>query len=101
MGTEGGSADRKRAVSAAVRRFPQFELTIHRLMDRAESFRDMCEELAEAELALARVEEAPVASRDARRAEWQALVDRLVTEVETELLGCDPYGSRRKPGPAQ
>jgi hypothetical protein len=97
MVKEGRSADRQKAISAAVRRFPQFELTIHRLMDRAESFRDMCEELADAELALARVDQMPLASREARRAEWQALIDRLVAEMETELRGCDPSGPRRKP----
>jgi hypothetical protein len=99
MGTEGRSADRKRAVAAALRRFPQHELTIHRLMDRAESFRDMCEELADAEMALARVDEAPAALREDRRAEWQAVVDRLVAEVETELRGYDSSRSRSKPSP--
>jgi hypothetical protein len=101
MGTEGRSADRKRAVAAALRRFPQHELTIHRLIDRAESFRDMCEELADAEMALARVNEAPLAQREERRAEWQALVDRLVGEVETELRACDPSKLRPNPSPKQ
>ncbi|TIQ00305.1 MAG: hypothetical protein E5X60_05425 [Mesorhizobium sp.] len=78
-------ADRQRAVSAAVRRFPQFELAIHRLMDRSESFQDMCEELGEAELALSRIDKVPPALRESRRAEWQELVDRLVGEVGAVL----------------
>ena len=87
------SADRERAVEAALRRFPQFELTINRLMDRAESFRAMCRDLADAELALAKVENEPAGTCKARRAEWEALVDQLSAEVETELRGCDPTSS--------
>jgi methionine synthase II (cobalamin-independent) len=68
-------------------------------MDRAESFRDMCEELADAEMALARVDETPLSHREERRAEWQALVDRLVGEVETELRGCNPSKLRTDPSP--
>jgi hypothetical protein len=95
---EDGPADRRRAVSAAVRRFPQCELAIHRLMDRSESFRDMCEELAEAELALSRVDQVPTALREARRAEWQELVDRLVGEVGA-VLDTDARKSPINPWP--
>ena len=89
MSTRDGSSDRHRAVSAAVRRYPQFELTIHRLMDRSESFRDICEELADAELALSKVDQAPPALREARRTEWQELIDRLVGEVGAAVLNTD------------
>lgn len=68
-----------------MRRFPRFELTIHRLVDRSESFRDMCEELAEAEFALSMVDKMPPTLREARRAEWHELVDRLVGEVGAVL----------------
>ena len=85
MRMEDGPADRRRAVSAAVRRFPQFELAIHRLVDRSESFRDMCEELAEAELALSRVDLLPSAVRESGRGEWQELVNRWVAEVGAVL----------------
>jgi hypothetical protein len=54
-------------------------------MSHSEVFCDICEELAEAELALARVPEAPVALHEARRTEWQELVDRLVAELGTAL----------------
>ena len=89
MGTQSGPAERQKAVAAAVRRFPRSELAIHRLMDRCEAFREMCEELAEAELALSRVDMVPPALREARRAEWQELVDRLVAEVGAALQDKD------------
>jgi hypothetical protein len=99
---ERGPAARQKAVSAAVRRFPQFELAIHRLMDRCENFREMCEELAEAEWALSTVDLVPPALREARRAEWQELVDRLVAEVGAALQDKDvvtrPHAN---PGPTR
>lgn len=89
MALERGATGKREAFSAAFRRFPQFELAIRRLMDRSEAFADMCEELAEAELALSKVNEVPPALREARRAEWQELVDRLVGEVEAALQDKD------------
>jgi hypothetical protein len=85
MGSESGRANRRKAASAAVRWFPQCEFAIHELMDRSESFRDICEELADAELALSTVDNVRPPLREARRAEWQNLVKRLVGEVEAEL----------------
>lgn len=78
-------ANKHEAFAAAKRRFPDFELPIRRLIETDENFRDICEELAEAEYALSTVESAPAASRSARRAEWQELVDRLIGEVEAAL----------------
>jgi hypothetical protein len=89
MGTPSGPATRQKVISAAVRRFPPFELAIHRLMDRCEAFREMCEELVEAERALSTVDLVPPALREARRAEWQELVDRLVAEVGAALQDKD------------
>jgi hypothetical protein len=54
-------------------------------MNRSETFCDMCEDLAEAEWALSKVLEVPPALREARRVEWQELVDRLVAEVGATL----------------
>ena len=56
MAPESGPTDKREAFSAAFRRFPQFELAIRRLMGRSEAFCDMCEELAEAEVALSTVD---------------------------------------------
>jgi hypothetical protein len=88
MAPESGS-NKREALSAALRRYPQFELAIRRLMARSEAFCDMCEELAEAELALSKVDRVPSGLREARRAEWQELIDRLVAEVEAALLDKD------------
>ncbi len=73
------------AFTAATGRFPNFELSIKRLLETDENFRDICEELAEAEYALSRVETMPDALRVARRAEWQELIDRLIDEVEAVI----------------
>lgn len=89
MGTESGSTDKRGALSAALRRFPLFELAIRRLIARSEAFCDMCEELAEAELALSRIDKVAPELREARRAEWQELIDRLVGEVSAALYDKD------------
>ena len=68
--------------AAAARRFPNLELPIRRLFETSENFRDICEELAEAEIALST---ADAASKRDRAAEWRELVDRLVGEVELAI----------------
>ncbi|MFI0844211.1 hypothetical protein [Mesorhizobium sp. IMUNJ 23232] len=85
VGAENRPVVRERAFSAATRRFPNAEFAIRKLMSHSEVFCDICEELAEAELALARVPETPAAVHEARRTEWQELVDRLVAELGTAL----------------
>jgi hypothetical protein len=77
---------RERALQAAIRRFPQHEFATRSLMNRSEAFRDMCEELSDAEIALSNVPTAPQALHEARRLEWQGVIDRLVAEVATALL---------------
>lgn len=77
----GSGAAKKEAISAALRRFPRHELAIHRLMARSETFCDMCEELAEAEVALSKINQTVPALREARKAEWQELIDLLIKEV--------------------
>lgn len=76
---------KQRASEAATRRFPGCELTIKCLIETDETFLEICDELAEAELALSRVDEAPPPLRSARRAEWQDLVNRLIGEVAASL----------------
>lgn len=73
------------ALAAAIRRFPDFELAIRRMIETDRTFGDICEELAEAEAALSRVAQLPPPVRAARRAEWQDLVERLTREVEAAL----------------
>ena len=82
---ESERAIRRAALAAALRRYPQLELAIRRLFEAEEAFRDICEELSDAELALSKVDDLPAAMRAARRAEWQELVDRLARELETAV----------------
>jgi hypothetical protein len=70
-------------------------LAIRRLIEMDESFRDICEELADAELALAQVDNLPIAVREARRAEWQELVDRLAGELHAAILDQDAVARSR------
>lgn len=72
-------------MSAALRRFPDLELTIRQLIAADQNFRDMCDELAEAETALSRVDQLPLHIRAARKAEWEDLVERLAREVDAAL----------------
>ena len=73
------------AFAAAARWFPRSEFAIRKLMSHSEAFRDMCEELAEAERALENVSGIPLYLREARRAEWQELIDGLVAEIGEAL----------------
>ncbi len=54
-------------------------------MLRDQDFCDMCEELAEAELALQATEALPMRVREARTAEWAASIDRLTAEIARAL----------------
>lgn len=76
---------KQRAFAAATRQFPGFELSIKRLIETDENFLEICDELAEALLALAAVDRVPASLQTARRAEWQELVDRLIAEVSAAL----------------
>jgi len=74
-----------RRYAAAVRKFPQCEFVIRRLMSRSETFCDMCEELADAEQALANVSSLEPELVSERQLEWQELVDRLVAEIKAAI----------------
>ncbi|WP_419695545.1 hypothetical protein ACN2CC_03095 [Mesorhizobium muleiense] len=80
-----GLSGSEQAFLAAARRFPQKELAIRRLMTHSEPFRDMCEELAEPEVALPKVPQTPPDLRRARTIEWQEVVEQLVAEVAATL----------------
>src|SRR5262245_6781989 len=70
---------------AAIRRFPSDAKLIAQLMIRGESFRGLCDDLAEAERALAATEDMPEALRRARRAECEEWVEGLTNEIEQSL----------------
>jgi hypothetical protein len=88
---ESGRIRRQTALLAAIRRYPECELAIRRLAETDEPFRDICEELAEAERALAKAGDLPELSREARRAEWQEIVDGLAGELKLVLERHDAF----------
>jgi len=73
---------KQRAFLAATRHLPHFELSIRRLIEIDDTFREICEELSDAEAALSECAGASVSLRATRQAEWQDLVDRLVREID-------------------
>jgi hypothetical protein len=94
MAANGEPPGRGQAYSAAVRRLPHAEFAIRKLMSRSEAFRDICEELLEAEIALSNVPGTPSELHGARRAEWEELVARLVAEVEAALREAEASQNR-------
>ena len=74
-------------VLAAIRRFPNRRSAIEALALQNENFRDMCEELALAELSLATVDQLDARIRNERRLEWLSCIRRLLKEMEDELQG--------------
>ncbi len=75
-------------------RFPNERQAIEELIARDGDFRDMCDELAEAELALKAAERLPLAVRAERTIEWAATIDRQVAEIG-KALGDAKAPSRR------
>ena len=63
-------------------RFPSEKGLIDELVLRSESFRDLCEDLADAEEALVRTASLPRETGAARRAEYEALIEGLLAEIE-------------------
>jgi hypothetical protein len=70
---------------SALRRFPSKARTIEELTRQSENFRDMCEELAEAEAALLAAKNAPAGVRDERMAESTGWIERLSAEIAAAL----------------
>jgi len=85
MASKVGSIGTDQGMLAVVKHLPQRQLAIHRLMNRSETFREICDELAEAELAMSKVPQTPPELCKARTREWQEVVDRLVAEASTAL----------------
>ena len=85
---------------AATRRFPSEAKLIEEVMLRSESFHGLCDDLAEAERALAATDEMPEALRCDRRAECQEWVESLTNEIERALRRAkvvDIAGVRHQP----
>lgn len=73
------------ATIAAIRHFPERAKDIEMLVRDSESFRDLCDELAEAEEALATVEGLEIATRAQRRLEWLSFIRGTLAEISAEL----------------
>jgi hypothetical protein len=70
---------------AATRRFPSEAKLIEEVIIRNESFRGLCDDLAEAERALAATEEMPEPLRSDRQAERREWVESLTNEIGRAL----------------
>jgi hypothetical protein len=70
---------------AALRRFPDEARLIEELSARSENFRDMCDELADAERALLATKDVRPDIREERIAEWTGWIERLTAEIAAEL----------------
>lgn len=92
---------RNTILQAVAQRFPDHALAIEQLAARDETFRDICEELADATRALESVRHGPVEMRKAREDEWQALIERLAAQVAKALQNekVIPIGRRPHPRP--
>jgi hypothetical protein len=91
-----------REIAAAIRKFPDRVESIARLAGRDEAFRDMCEELAAAEEALARLESEATAAGTARRTECEGWITRLTAEMaaalgRAEIISLPTSRARRRP----
>lgn len=90
----GSPSGNEKTYSAVVEHFPHRELAIRRLLQSDEVFREMCEELSDAKLALANYTHPQDAVLEARRNEWRELIGRLVAELMAVLIAYDA-GLRR------
>ncbi len=73
------------AVQAAIARFPDRGHAIEKLARTDENFRSLCEDLTEAQAALARWERSTSSVRAARCDEYRILVRDLAAELAAEL----------------
>jgi hypothetical protein len=91
--------DATAALFSALRRFPDRAQDIKSLMGRDEEFLEMCEELAEADRALANLATVPAAERHARAEEWSVWIARLTEEIAEALERSNviPMGSHNRP----
>jgi hypothetical protein len=87
-------------LSAAIRRFPEWRSTIETMAARDEDLRLLCEDLAEAEAAIALWEKSTSPHRDARVTEYKGLADGLAAELNAALdaVSIVPFTrTRRRP----
>jgi len=69
-------------VVVACRLLPAIASKVERLAESSESFRDLCDDLAAAELALTRLSKLPDAAADQRLAECEGWIVSLTAEID-------------------
>lgn len=79
---EGAGAN---GLAAASRRLPAHSAEIRQLMEASENFREMCEDLAFAENAVAAIDHLSPPVRERRRTEYEDLIEELVKEIQDAL----------------
>ncbi|OOO15814.1 hypothetical protein BTE56_23045 [Agrobacterium pusense] len=85
MGPGSDKSSNSRGLSAALDRFPTLPRHIENLFAIDEDFRGLCEDLADAEAALDRCKTLSADIRDARKLEYEEIVDSLSREIEQAL----------------
>ncbi|MFK4770354.1 hypothetical protein [Rhizobium sp. ZW T2_16] len=85
MGSSSDKAPHSRGLAAARERFPDLLRQIDNLFELDEEFRVLCEDLADVKTALNECRHLPAVIRDARRLEYEELIDSLAKEIEQAL----------------
>jgi hypothetical protein len=75
------------ALFAAVQRFPDRQRALEALAARDESFRSLCSDFAEAQVALQRWRDSASPVRERRCSEYEELVESLAVEIASGLDG--------------
>ena len=89
-----------RGLIAATSRFPAHTAEIEAMMLSDEDFRGLCDDLAEAEIALESTDRLPGAIREERRRECRSWIGSLSAEIEAALRQkkvISIAGARRRP----
>jgi hypothetical protein len=77
--------ERSKGLRSALRHFPDRVQRIEALERESENFRDICDELAAAEDALAAIDSLGESQRAERRLEWLGFIRSTLLEIEAEL----------------
>ncbi|KQV64406.1 hypothetical protein ASC90_16055 [Rhizobium sp. Root1220] len=85
MGSNSNKSPPSPVLAAALELFPAQSRQIENLFEFDESFRGLCEDLADAANTLRQIARLPDDVRDARRLEYQELVSSLSSEIEEAL----------------
>lgn len=81
-----------------LRHFATLRDEVFDLAVRDPAFGDMCEEFAEAEDAMTRIEQLPVGLREERLEECQGWIESLIAEMEQALLTAKVIPLPHRPG---